>query len=88
MERQKLWDAMIGMMAYDTGSVDSGIKNELYREQVKKYLKGLSQDEFRVEISCFVARHFLTDEALNLGYGIEDVKAFINWMDEYMGIYI
>jgi hypothetical protein len=86
MEITKLYDALDGLCAYDTGATDSGIKDDNLRSEVKGYLKGLDKDQFRMVISSFIRESFLTETRLQQGYGIKDVVAFIEWLDESMNI--
>ena len=72
------------LYAYDTGCTDSGIKNEGLRNTMINCIKNLPEDEFRIFITLYVRDKFLTSEAIKEGYGLEDVKKFIEWLDEYM----
>lgn len=86
MDKQKLFDSFDGLFAYDTGCVDFGIKDEILREEVKVHLDNLEDEDFRLILSEFIREYFLIDEKLKQGYGIEDVNAFIEWLDTYMDI--
>lgn len=86
MEKVKLYDALDGLFAYDTGCVDSGIKDESLREQVKIYLDGLGGEQLRLVLSRFIRESYLTEEALSEQYGIEDVSSFIKWLGDSMDI--
>lgn len=88
MNQTKLYKSLDGLFAFDTGSVNSGINDEILREEIIDYLDSLDEDEFRIIMSTFVREHFLSDQALGKGYGIEDVKSFITWLDKYMGVQI
>jgi hypothetical protein len=84
MNQNELFDALNGLFAYDTGCTDSGVKDETLRAKVVSYLNSLSEDEFRITLSIFIREAFVSEEAINEGYGIEDVKSFIEWMDSHM----
>ena len=84
MNKLKLFESLDGLSAYDTGCIDSGIKDEILRETVKNYLNNLDDKSFRLLLSEYIKEYFLNDEALKQGYGIADVKNFIDWLDEYM----
>lgn len=86
MDRTRLFDVLDGLYAYDTGSTDSGIKDENLRQEIIGYLESLDDNEFRITMSKFIREYFISDEALKKGYGIEDVAAFIKWLDRYMDI--
>ena len=76
------------LYAYDTGCTDSGIKSDELRNQIKKELENMDEDDLRIILSKHIRDYYLIDEALDNGYGIEDVKEFIHWLDEYMDINI
>jgi ribosomal protein S25 len=86
MDKNKLFDSLDGLFAYDSGCTDSGIKDEAHREEVKSYLNSLDDNEFRTILSEFVRERYLTDKALEQRYGIEDVANFIRWLSEHMQI--
>lgn len=86
MTPDDLYDALSGLHAYDSGCVSSGIHDELLRERAKTYLKGLDETALRLVLSRFVRDMYLMEEALSQRYGIEDVKDFIDWLDERMEI--
>ncbi|MNT77399.1 hypothetical protein D3C71_1546930 [compost metagenome] len=84
LDTEKLYDALDGMFAYDTGCVDSGIKDERLREEIKTYFFLTDDETVRLLLSRFIREYFLTEEKLDLKYGIEDVSAFIKWLNDYM----
>lgn len=87
-EEQSLLEDMIGIFAYDEGSVNSGIKNERRRSEVIAWLEDQSDnhpDRFRVLLAKFIRENFLSDEALDMHYGLEDVAIFFRWLDRDMG---
>jgi hypothetical protein len=87
MDDETLSNALIGLFAYDTGSVDSGIHDEALRSRVIRELRRLADEDGeadRVRLSRIVREAFLTEEALELRYGIEDVKEFIDWLSNRM----
>jgi hypothetical protein len=87
MTDEELWDALDGLHAYDDGSVDSGIHDEVLRERcvVELHVRASSNpDGFRLWISRAIRRTYLDEDALARGYGIEDVSDFIDWLDDRM----
>jgi hypothetical protein len=82
---RELGAALIGMFAYDTGSVGSGIRDEALRARCLRELDQLSPRAARILLGRLARDQFLTEEALELSYGLEDVKAFTEWLDEHMG---
>lgn len=84
MDQQHISKDIYRLFAYDTGATDSGIKDEYLRDKIIKYIQGLSEDEMRIFLSNYIRESFVSPEAIADGYGVEDVKAFIEWLDEYM----
>ena len=81
-------DLIIGLYAYDTGSVDSGIKDNTKKEELKNWLsEWLSKDkEFYKQFSRYIREEFLSEEALEQGYRLENVASFLKWLDYEMDI--
>ena len=73
---------LIGLYAYDTGCVSSGIKDELLRQEALRQLGILNVDDRRTFLAELVREHFLSAEAVQQGYGLEDAQEFANWLDE------
>jgi len=84
MSYEDLKDALDGLFAYDTGCTDSGIKDEVLRGQVKTHLRSLPVDEHRALVAKLTVDMWLSEKALEQGYGAEDAKAFLTWLDEEM----
>lgn len=82
MTHEELSDAMIGLFAYDTGCVDSGISDPLLKRRVIEHLNGLSATDYRLLISRIAREQFLTEEALARQYGLEDAHHFYEWLDD------
>ena len=85
MDYETLRDSLDGLFAYDTGSTDSGIHDEALRERCKAHLQGLKDDDRRHLLGKMVAEMWLSEEALKKGYGPEDAKSFLTWLDDEMG---
>jgi len=77
MTDSEVISALDGLMAYDTGSVDSVIHDEVLRSAVKKWLR---KDEKR---SAELFRAFLASY-LKPPYGPEDVAHAIRWLADRM----
>ncbi|WP_025909345.1 hypothetical protein [Priestia flexa] len=86
MEQKKLFESLDGLFAYDTGCTDSGIKDEQLREEITDYLHSLEDDDFRITLSTYIREYYVSEKAVEQGYGIEDVAEFINWLSDRMGI--
>lgn len=84
----ELFDALNGLYAYDTGSIDSGIHDEALRARVKRELE-LDARPSQIagdRLARFVRDRMLNEESITAGYGLEDVAGFIRWLGEYMDI--
>jgi hypothetical protein len=91
MSEQELFDAIDGLMAYDHGALDSGIHDERLRSQVREDLKTLATAElrhcelysrsFNAVMARYMWQYFLNPAAVAKGYGVEDVKSFIEWLE-------
>lgn len=86
MTDEELTDALDGLFAYDTGSHDSGIYDELLRLRVIEELKtDRSTHCFCGPRLSRIAREmFLTDQAFEKGYNLGDVAEFIEWLKDRM----
>lgn len=88
MTDEELRDALDGIYAYDTGAVDSGIRDELLRarciDHMRQWPLGAHEAVPRLEVSRLVREMWLSEEALAHGYGIEEVARFTMWLCEQM----
>lgn len=84
MTEDEIRDALGGLHAYDAGSRSSGIHDERLRRRVIDALRALSEPDRRAMLARITRERYLTDEAIARGYGCEDARSFINWLDDYM----
>jgi hypothetical protein len=84
MDKEKLFNALDGLFAYDSGSVSSGIHEPGLKRDVMLYLLGQCGPH---ELYPDIAAEFLRDYYLSPPYGIEDAKKFIEWLDENLEKY-
>lgn len=86
MTDDELATALIGIFAYDTGDTDSGIHDEELRSrcaaEIHRRAEGTPAEKKWLDRQ--VREWFLSDEALDLGYDLETVKDFIEWLDDRM----
>jgi len=75
-----LHEAIDALIAYDEGASDAGTGDEAMKESVRDYLLASDDDDFRRICAEFVRRQYLSDEAIVQGYGLSDVKGFIEWL--------
>jgi len=88
MTDKELFDALDGLMAYDGGATDSGIHDEALRARVKAHLHSLSDIDTNRVLGRFVRNVILSEQSIEEGYGIEDVKEFLDWLSEYMDYHV
>jgi hypothetical protein len=85
LTENQLWEALDGLHAYDVGSTDSGIHDEALRAAVIAQMKGMDDTARRFFLARRIREHFLSERALEQGYGLEDAARFWIWLDETMG---
>ncbi len=90
MTEERLREALRGLFAYDTGSTDSGIHDEGLRQQCIAAIKAIPTDPYEVAPRLWLSRlirdAYLSEEALEEGYGIEDAISFVKWLQERMDL--
>lgn len=89
MTETELRDALEGLFAYDTGAVDSGIHDEGLRARCQEAISEMrlgAEAAPRLWLSRLVRDLWLSEEALQQGYGVEDAVEFLRWLDERMGV--
>ena len=74
MDNKKLFDAIDGLMAYDVGATDSGIKDDALKEEVKTYLH---ESDYAGEYILQFVHERLKPEG---GCTIEDVVELLDWL--------
>ena len=78
--------ALDGLMAYDIGATDSGVKDEALRKRVREHLHGMPDGEMIATLSRYAREHFLAESALSDGRSIADVAEFVRWLSNRMDI--
>lgn len=81
MDKGKAEYALDCIFAYDTGATDSGVHDSQLKQALIAFIKALDETNYRLFLSEFIREHFLSDEALKQGYGIDDVREFLEWLD-------
>jgi hypothetical protein len=76
-----LGDAVDALSAYDLGCADSGVRDDAMKIAVRDYLRSLPEDE-RVKACARIARDYLSDEMIDQGYGLGEVKELIEWFEQ------
>lgn len=72
-----LFEALDGLFAYDTGCVDSGIRDERLRTAVKAELT--KDDAAGIRRLTEFAKRYMEPP-----YTLEDVASFIEWLRDHM----
>ena len=84
MKLEDILTELVGFYAYETGSTDSGVKDDLRRgELAAAYLKAVEPDtkETRDAESRWFREYWLSEDAIEQGYGIEDATEFFAWLE-------
>lgn len=87
MTDDELMDALSGLYAYDTGSIDSGIKDERLRARVIAEIRAMPMGEYQRfpgRLSRLAREMFLSDARIEQGHGLEDVQSFTTWLEEQL----
>ena len=72
-------ELMVGLFAYDSGFTDSGISDKIAKENL---FNQMHEEQGIAKIVTKYARYLLSEEGEKNGYTLEDVKAFIDWLDD------
>jgi hypothetical protein len=78
MNKEKLFDALDGLFAYDTGATDSGIKDNVLKKEIFTYLYSQCRE---FQLYPDILTEFVKEHYMNPPYGLEDAKLFIEWYD-------
>ena len=78
MKKTKLFDSLDGLFAYDSGSTDSGIKDNELKKRVFTYL---NQQCTEYQLYPDILTEFVKKHYMKPPYGLEDVKNFLEWYD-------
>lgn len=88
MTDDELLDALLGLYAYDTGSLDSGIHDEALRARVVAELRRRLEDHPHHLLGCdpattrLVRDGLISDERIAEGYCLEDLASFVTWLTD------
>lgn len=78
MTFSELRDALDAQHACSDGS---RFRDEALLKKVKGFLRSMTEDERRCVLARVVSDLFLNERKLRVGYGLEDVEEFIDWLD-------
>jgi hypothetical protein len=77
----ELFDQLEAIFAYDQGATNSGVHDEQLRRRLCEEFDALSEEEARLRLSRWIRDGLLGEKALAEGYGWEDARDFLNWID-------
>lgn len=77
-------ELLMGLHAYQSGCVDSGIHDTVAEAELRVRLNATSENALRVWLSKAIRKEYLTNAQLTAGYGWEDVREFIEWFEEWL----
>jgi hypothetical protein len=72
-------DAIHGLAAWN-GGAGSGIRDDLLRDAVERYIQGLDGNQYR-RLRAESARAYLTDEMVDQGHGMDTAIDVDGWID-------
>ena len=85
MTDDELRRALDGLYAYDNGAVSSGIRDEDLRARVIRELgERRALGNWRAQLARLVREMWLSEEAIEQGYGTEDAVRFTEWLEDRM----
>lgn len=83
MTYEEFADALDGLMAYDHGSTDSGVRDEALRSRIKVQLHDEATSAGHW-LERFIRERMVSEEAVAQGYGAADVAEFLRWLSDPM----
>lgn len=81
MTYEEFVHAVDGIMAYDTGCVSSGVRDERLRAILIAYVRAMSPLEHRKTLAKLVIDLTLSEDVIAQGYGPEDAYGLLQWLD-------
>jgi hypothetical protein len=76
-------DAIHGLAAWN-GGAGSGIRDDLLRDAVERYIQGLDGNQYR-RLRAESARAYLTDEMVDQGHGMDTAIDVDRWIERVRG---
>jgi hypothetical protein len=93
MPESEIFDLISGFLAYDMGATDSGIRDDAKKAALIKWLKlqlDKPENAHRITpkiLDRFVAEYYFAPAALEQGYGLEDCRSFMRWLEDNEIVY-
>jgi hypothetical protein len=75
--------AIDALKAYDRGATDSGVHDDDMRTAVRQHLLILTDRGYRATVARMI-REMVSEGRIEEGYGPEDVRALLDWIDELL----
>ena len=88
MNDEELRAALDGLYAYDSGSIHSGVHDEALRAACVATMNAWPRGQsavFSDKHALLVREMWLSDQAIQDGYGLEDACEFVRWLSDRMG---
>lgn len=80
LSKPELAKAISGLVAYDRGHQDSGVRDPQLKTRVRETLRAMPDAERRKAIAQIAIELYLSDEALKTTCGLEDAAALWEWL--------
>lgn len=74
-------EAIDALKAFDSGAFDSGVSDAGLRIALVQFFRSLPSETRRAMLARY-ARRLLTEEAIESGYGLDDIRCLIEWLLE------
>lgn len=85
MTEPEIFKLLDGLFAYYDGFTDSGIKDEVKKQELKGYLQA-DTDRADLILGRFVREYYLRDDEIIKGYGLGSIKEFFDFLSDELGI--
>ena len=83
MTTAEILTELVGHYAYDQGATDSGVHDTTRKvELTKLWREAFNLESYRREAAEWNLCHWLSDEAIEQGYGMEDAVEFYQWLED------
>lgn len=83
MTNTEIKNNLINFYSYDSCGSDLGVKDDELKEKTISALDEMGYEKTSKILAELFNEEFLSDKKITEGYGWEDVKAFLDWYEEY-----
>lgn len=78
LEPVRLFDAILGLFAYEQGDAEEGINSASLTAEVERTLNGMQSEQRKQSLASLIQSHFLSIPEVS----IDDLKSFLSWLDQ------